>query len=152
MDQNLRPGVSLRLVAPGDAALVLAADVFDGPARADCLARFLGGDPPDSRNILILAELDGQVVGFVSATVLDHPDKRSNLFIQELGVNEAAQGRGIGRALLARVRDEGRARGCTTSWVLTEEDNAAARATYRAAGGDAALGVVMYEWDESDGT
>jgi ribosomal protein S18 acetylase RimI-like enzyme len=143
--------VILRIAGPGDVARVLAADVFDHPARLAFTARFLGTRLPDPRSILVLAERDGQIVGFASGTVLDHPDKPPELFLQELGVNAAAQGRGIGRALVARIRAEGRARGCRVTWVLTEDDNAAARATYRAAGGEEATGVVLFEWDEGGG-
>jgi ribosomal protein S18 acetylase RimI-like enzyme len=140
----------LWLAGPGDLARVLAADVFDGPAKADWTARFLGVAAPDPRSILVLAELDGAVVGFATGAVMDHPDKAPQLFLQELGVTEAAQRRGIGRALVARIRAEGRARGCTVTWVLTEDDNTPARATYRAAGGEETTGVVMFEWDEGE--
>lgn len=139
----------IRRVGPEDQGLVLAADVFDGPAMALGTERFLGAPgAADPRNILIVAELDGAVVGFASGTILDHPDKPRNLFVQELGVNEAARRRGIARALLAALRAEGRAAGCAVSWVLTEEANGPARATYAATGGAETRGVVMYEWEE----
>lgn len=135
---------------PGDAARVLAARVFDNPANAQATLRFLGKvGLADPRNILLVADLDGSAVGFVSGTVMDHPDKPRGLFVQELGVNEAAQRRGIARTLLAALRAEGRAMGCTATWVLTEEDNAAARATYSATGASETTGVVMYEWTEA---
>jgi ribosomal protein S18 acetylase RimI-like enzyme len=143
--------ISIRLAGPEDAAAVLAADVFDGPALAAATQRFLGQDArPDPRNILLLAVVQGRVVGFASATVLDHPDKARNLFVQELGVNEDMQRRGIARALIARMRAEGQSRGCHATWVLTEAANTTARATYRAAGGRETDGVVMFEWDEND--
>jgi hypothetical protein len=44
---------------------------------------------------------------------------------------------------------QGRTHGCSTTWVLTEDDNHAARATYATTGGAATTGVVMYEWDET---
>jgi ribosomal protein S18 acetylase RimI-like enzyme len=142
----------IQLARPEHAPDVLAADVFDDPADALATARFLGlPGAADPHNILVLARLDGRVVGFASGTVLDHPDKPRNLFVQELGVNEDAQRRGIARALLAALRAEGRARGCKVSWVLTEGDNLAARATYTATGGAETADVVMYEWDEGDG-
>jgi ribosomal protein S18 acetylase RimI-like enzyme len=143
------PDLRLRLARPGDLADLLAADVFDGPATALAAERFLGlPGAADPRNILVLAEMDGRLVGFASGTVLDHPDKPRNLFVQELGVNEEAQRRGIAQALLAVLRAEGRARGCEATWVLTEDDNMPARATYAAAGGSETTGVVMYEWPE----
>lgn len=141
--------ITFRLMGPKAAAEVLAADVFDHPAAAEATERFLGPvGRPDPRNILVLVWLNGQVVGFASGTVLDHPDKPRNLFLQELGVNEGARRRGIGRALIAALRAEGRARGCRATWVLTEGDNGAARAVYRAAGGQETGDVVMYDWEE----
>jgi ribosomal protein S18 acetylase RimI-like enzyme len=139
----------VRLAVPEDAAALSATDVFDGPASDPGITRFLGtGAAPDPRNILALAEMHGRIVGFASGTVLDHPDKPRNLFVQELGVNEDAQRRGIARALLSLLRAEGRARGCKVAWVLTEADNAPARGIYAATGGAETTGVVMYEWDE----
>lgn len=143
-------GWRIRQAGPQDAAAVLAADVFDGPAMPEAVAAFLGHpDAPEARNILMLAEAGGQVVGFASATVLGHPDKPPALFVQEVGVNEEARRQGIARALIAAIRDEGRRRGCTVTWVLTEADNDPARAAYAATGGQEMTGVVMVEWDET---
>jgi ribosomal protein S18 acetylase RimI-like enzyme len=141
--------VTITVAGPGDAAEVLAADVFDGPALPQAVARFLADG---AANILILARTGGRTVGFASGTLLDHPDKPRALYVQELGVNEAAQRRGIGRALLTALRAEGRARGATATWVLTEGDNTAARALYGATGGAETPGVVMFDWDEGPGT
>lgn len=145
-------GWRIRQVGPAEAAAVLAADVFDGPALAGSVAAFLGapgaGDP---RNILLLAEIGDRAVGFASGTVLDHPDKPRALFLQELGVNEDARRQGIALALVAALRAEGRRRGCQVTWVLTEPDNAPARAVYAAAGGVEVPGIVMVEWDEGKG-
>jgi ribosomal protein S18 acetylase RimI-like enzyme len=142
-------GFRIRVLGPEDLDEILAADVFDEAAEPAATRRFLGqvgaGDP---RNILVSAERDGRILGFASGTVLDHPDKARNLFIQELGVNEEARRLGLARALLDCLRAEGRARGCEVSWVLTEGDNEAAQATYRAIGGNETTGVVMYEWNE----
>lgn len=144
-------GFRVRRVGVEDRDLVLAADVFDGPANPAGTARFLGeAGLADPRNILIIADLDGIVVGFASGTILDHPDKPRNLFIQELGVNEPAQRRGIASALLAALRAEGRAAGCRTSWVLTESGNAPARGVYAATGGQETTGVIMYDWEEPE--
>jgi ribosomal protein S18 acetylase RimI-like enzyme len=145
------PDLTVHVARPEDAPDVLAADVFDNPAEALATVRFLGTPgTADPRNILVLARLDGRVVGFASGTVLDHPDKPRNLFVQELGVNEEVQRRGIARALLAALRAEGRLRGCAVSWVLTEQDNLPARATYAGTGAEETTGVVMYEWDEAE--
>jgi ribosomal protein S18 acetylase RimI-like enzyme len=140
----------IREAGPSDLELVLQADVFDGPARRDWARRTLGPDgQPDPRNLLMLAILTKEVVGFASGTVIDHPDKPPTLFINELGVNAPAQRQGIGRALLQAIRAAGRARGCQTSWVTTETANSAARALYRAEGGAETPDIVMYDWNEA---
>lgn len=142
-------GFVIRVLGPEDLEKVLGADVFDDAADPEATERFLGrvgaGDP---RNILVVAEREDRILGFASGTVLDHPDKARNLFIQELGVNQDARRLGLARALLGCLRAEGRARGCKVSWVLTDSDNDAARATYRTTGVDETTGVVMYEWNE----
>ncbi len=148
----------IRRAGPADEAAILAADVFDGPATRGGTAWFLGagGTGAESvgggaRDILMIADIDGRIVGFASGTVLYHPDKAPSLFVQEVGVNEDAQRRGIARALVLAIRDEGRKQGCTTAWVLTEADNTAARALYAATGGVETTDVVMVEWEEDGG-
>lgn len=140
---------TIRRIGPDEADLILGADVFDGPATIAATTRFLGSPgAADARTVLVVAEQAGRVVGFASGTVLDHPDKPRNLFVQEVGVNEEAQRQGIGRALVLALRDEGRKLGCAATWVLTEPDNAPARALYRGTGGVETVGVVMVEWAE----
>lgn len=143
-------GWRIRKLDPGDAETVLQADVFDGPAKRDSVARFLGpAGAADTRNLMLVAEIHGRIEGFVTAVLTDHPDKPHMLFINELGVNEAFQRQGIGLALLDAIRAEGRARGCEASWVLTEGENRPALALYRAAGGDETRDIVMFGWEES---
>jgi GNAT superfamily N-acetyltransferase len=140
----------IRRAGPVDEAAILAADVFDGPATHAGTARFLDAGK-DARDILMLAEIAGRIVGFASGTVLYHPDKAPQLFVQEVGVNEDAQRQGIARALVHAIRAEGRKQGCTSAWVLTDAENLAARALYVKAGGAETTGVVMVEWEEEDG-
>jgi len=63
-------------------------------------------------------------VSFVSATKLSHPDQaQPELFLNELGVVEAYRGQGIGSALVERLWDVARGRGCRGMWVLTDDAN-----------------------------
>lgn len=145
----MQTGWQIHEAGPQDLDLVLGADVFDGPAKRDWVQRTLGQvGQPDPRNILMLASLAGQIVGFASGTVIDHPDKPTSLFINEVGAEETAQRLGIGRALLQAIRAAGRARGCQAAWVLTEADNLPARALYKSAQGVETKDIVMYDWDE----
>ena len=68
---------------------------------------------------------DGVVAGFASAVRYVHPDKPSELWINEVGVAPAFHRRGLGKAIMARLLEQARADGCREAWVLTDEDNAA---------------------------
>jgi ribosomal protein S18 acetylase RimI-like enzyme len=137
-----RPTRILRL-APGDEPLVLAgAGLFDAPPTEAWTARFLA----DEGHHLLVA-VDGEdPVGFVSGVQTTHPDKGTEMFLYELSVDPAHRNRGIGRALVEALADLARERGCYGMWVGAESDNAAALATYRAAGAGAPEACVTLEW------
>jgi ribosomal protein S18 acetylase RimI-like enzyme len=130
--------------APGDDALVLAAaELFDRPPTPEWTARFLEGHG----HHLLFALVDGEPVGFVSGVETTHPDKGTEMFLYELGVHEDHRNRGIGRALVRALAELGRRRGCYGMWVLTDADNEAALAAYRAAGAGEPQPQVMLDWD-----
>jgi ribosomal protein S18 acetylase RimI-like enzyme len=75
--------------------------LFDDQIDVDATHRFLA----DCANVLLIAYVDGVPGGFVTGTELAHPDESApELFLNELGVETAYRGRGIGRALV----DDGR--------------------------------------------
>ncbi|MBZ9773118.1 GNAT family N-acetyltransferase [Mesorhizobium sp. CO1-1-8] len=113
---------------PGDDALVMrvADDVFDEPVRPDRLASYLR----ESGHFMIVALADGVVVGQCAAVIHRHPDKVSELYIDEVGVSPAFQRHGIARKMLDAMFAIGRENGCEEAWVGTEPDNGAARALY----------------------
>jgi ribosomal protein S18 acetylase RimI-like enzyme len=77
-----------------------------------------------------------------------HPDKPPELFVNEVGVADAYQGRGIGGRVLRALLDRGRALGCAQAWVLTSPDNAPAVRLYAGAGGRPAdEPTVLYAFD-----
>ena len=120
------------MLRPGDDGLVAAAShLFDGPARPDATARFLA----EAGHHLLIAYEGGQAVGFVSGVEVTHPDKGTEMFLYELAVDEPFRRRGIGRALVERLAALARAAGCYGMWVVTDDDNEAARATYEGTGG-----------------
>ena len=122
-----------------------AEHLFDHDVDLEATRRFLAGGV----NELLIAYVDGNPAGFVSATELTHPDRaRPELFLNELGVGEAYRGRGVGRALVVRLWEVARERGCRGMWVLTDDDNVAANMVYTAAGGTRARDEVMYQWGE----
>jgi GNAT superfamily N-acetyltransferase len=95
----------------GDEDAVLAARaLFDRPPDRDATRRFLGTANPH----LLLAWLDGgdEPVGFVSGVATTHPDKSTEMFLYDLGVEERARRRGVGGALVAALATLARERGC----------------------------------------
>jgi ribosomal protein S18 acetylase RimI-like enzyme len=125
-----------------------AAHLYDDPVRADAVRRFL--DEPGHH--LLFAREGDRVVGFVNGIETTHPDKGTEMFLYELAVDPAAQRRGHGRALVTALADLARDLGCHGMWVLTDGDNAAAVATYTAAGAGTPSTCVMLEWAFADRT
>jgi aminoglycoside 6'-N-acetyltransferase I len=120
--------VEIRRLYLGDDALVkrIAEDVFDEPVRPDRLAAYLASPG----HFMIVALADGIVVGQCAAVIHRHPDKVSELYIDEVGVSPAFQRQGIARKMLDAMFALGREQGCGEAWVGTEPDNVAARALY----------------------
>jgi ribosomal protein S18 acetylase RimI-like enzyme len=122
---------------------VVAAEVlFDGPARPDWASRFLAAPG----HHLLVAYVESVPAGMVTGVEMTHPDKGTEMFLYELGVADEHQGRGIGRALVSALADLARAHDCYGMWVLTDRDNPAALATYRAAGATGDDDHVMLSW------
>lgn len=136
----------IRLLGPSDADVLgrVAEGVFDGPVAPDLASEFLG----DPRHHLIVAVVQGVVVGMITAVDYIHPDKPRQLWINEVGVATAHQRVGIGRDLLHAMLEHGRVLGCTEAWLGTEHDNAAARGLYENTGGHAEP-FVLYSFDLS---
>ena len=114
----------------------VAGEVFDH--RVDpALAREFLADP---RHHLVVACAGTTVVGMATALHYVHPDKPTELWINEIGVAPAYRRRGIGTRLLEALFAHGRAIGCREAWLGTEESNLAARRLYakvaRARGSD----------------
>jgi ribosomal protein S18 acetylase RimI-like enzyme len=140
--------VEIRVLGPADAELVAqtADDVFDHSPRPDLTAEFLA----DARHHLAAAIDAGQVVGIVSAVHYVHPDKPTELWINEVGVAPEYRRRGVGAALIERMLAHARELGCELAWVLTDDSNAAALRLYSASGGVRAKDLaVMFEFDLS---
>ena len=75
-------------------------------------------------HLLVAVEDSGDPVGFVSGVEATHPDKGTEMFLYELSVAESHR----------------------NQWVGTEPDNAAAIATYRAAGAADPEPFVTLDW------
>jgi ribosomal protein S18 acetylase RimI-like enzyme len=123
----------------------IADEVFDNPPDQALVAAFLA----DPRHHICAAIEAGMVVGFASAVHYVHPDKPTELWINEVAVAPAFQRRGLARAILETLLSHARSLGCNEAWVLTDEDNAPARGLYGSLGGEETPRTVMVTFDLS---
>ncbi|MDO4245738.1 MAG: GNAT family N-acetyltransferase [Deinococcus sp.] len=137
--------VQVRVLGPDEAHALnrVAPGVFDGPPRPDATVLFFDSD----RHHLAVALADGLVVGMAGGFHYLHPDKAPELFINEVGVGDDWQGRGLGRRLVSALLAHARTLGCESAWTLTETGNLAARRLYLATGGEEQTDVVMSVFD-----
>lgn len=146
---------TIKTLSPADLPLLLHSpdDVFDHPVNESYAREFL----EDPRHHIVAAIVDGEIVGFASAVHYLHPDKPPELWINEVGVAAAHQGRGIGKAIMTEMLNLGKQLGCVNAWVLTDKNNTAANGLYKSVGGRTSEEeTVMYEfepvgWTFSDG-
>jgi len=139
-------GIRIQRAEPGDEDEVERfAEAFDDPVVTGSTRQFLA----DERHHLLLGYLDDRPAGFVSAVEILHPDKvRPEVFLNEIGVAESAQRRGVARALVEELKRVARDRGCQSMWVLTDDENAAAKRLYETTGGRQVSGAhLMFEYD-----
>jgi ribosomal protein S18 acetylase RimI-like enzyme len=135
--------MEIRRIGPDDVDAVLAASpLFDDPADPDWARTFL----ERQGHHLLIAFDDEAPIGFVSGVETTHPDKGTEMFLYELGVGDEHRRRGVGKALVLALADLAIEQGCHGMWVGTEPDNAAAIATYRAAGAYEPEPFVTLSW------
>jgi aminoglycoside 6'-N-acetyltransferase I len=137
--------IEVRLVAADEAELFdrVAEEVFDEAVDPARLAAYLA--MPGHHMVVALDQ--GTIVGQVAAVVHRHPDKPTELYIDEVGVADGYRWRGIARRMLGVMLAYGKAIGCEEAWVGTEPDNLPAKALYeqrRGKGDDEAEEFVMY--------
>ena len=136
-------------LGPGEEQTVLGAPalgalaLFDDPPEPEATRRFLA-EP--THHLLFAFDPAGRPVGFVSGVETTHPDKGTDMFLYELSVDEAARRQGTGRGLVEALAAFAEARGCYGMWVLTDDDNVAARKTYERAGARGSSSHLMLDW------
>jgi len=128
-------------IGPQDAGLLdrIAEDVFDHEIDPARLAAYLA----DPGHAMVLALSGGEVVGQARGMICRHPDKPSELYIDNLGVTPARRREGIATRLLDALVAWSRGLGCEVAWVATEPDNVEARALYQGRGAEAEACVVF---------
>jgi aminoglycoside 3-N-acetyltransferase I len=130
---------AVRRLAPGDVAgframNALFADVFEDPesyAAALPSDRWAADWLANPHHIALMAEADGQPVGALAAYVLPKFEQaRSEIYIYDLAVLEAARRQGIATALIDALRAIARDIGAWTIFVqadIVPEDEPARR-------------------------
>ncbi len=99
------------------------------------------------QNWMCLALNEGLVVGMVMCVVHLHPDKPTELYLDEIGTGDDWRRQGVARQLMQIVFDRADAEGIDEIWLGTEPDNLPARGLYESTGakGEAAL-IYYLEW------
>jgi ribosomal protein S18 acetylase RimI-like enzyme len=133
--------IEIKRLSERDAAILdrVADDVFDEAVDPKRLRTYLAAPG----HLMLVALANGEVVGQVAAVIHRHPDKPTELYIDEIGVTPALQRQGLARRMLDEVFALGKALGCEEAWVGTEHDNLPARGLYQSRGA-AAEPFVMY--------
>lgn len=135
--------MEIRELGTGDEDEIFdAAELFDGAPEGAATRRFLR----EEGHHLLIAYVEDHPVGFVSGVEITHPDKGTEMFLYELGVEERFRRRGIGRALVQRLREVAEERSCYGMWVVTDEHNREALATYESSGATPERGQVVFDW------
>jgi len=120
--------IETRRVTVADAALFarVAPEVFDAAVDPARLPAYLAAPG----HLMVVAMHEDKIVGQIAAVIHRHPDKATELYIDEVGVTPALQRRGIGHRLLREMLTWGKDLGCDEAWVGTETDNEAACGLY----------------------
>jgi ribosomal protein S18 acetylase RimI-like enzyme len=132
--------VSVRLrirdARPEDAkALARLLGQLGYPAAPEALGRRLQRLEASAADRLVVAELDGRVVGLASVNVslaLEYDDPAAKL--GAIAVDEGHRRRGIGEALVDAIEEEASRRGCCLIFLTSAERRDDAHAFYRRLG------------------
>lgn len=121
--------MTVRRMTAGDETLFhsIAPDVFDEPIDTGRLHAYLRAPG----HLMVLAFEDDLVVGQCAGVIHRHPDKPTELYVDEVGAASTHRRRGIARQMMDELFAWGRELGCAEAWLGTETDNEPAKALYR---------------------
>lgn len=123
----LRPGDHARWTELWTGYLRFYEATLPPETHAFTWSRLMAGGPVHG----LAAREDGRMVGIVH--YLFHPScwtMSDVCYLQDLFVDDAARGGGVGRALIEAVADQARARGAAKLYWMTQDHNATARQLY----------------------
>lgn len=127
----------------------LFAEVFEDPESYEAappdgayLTRLLGRD----EFVAVVAEAEGTVLGaLVAYELVKFEQARSEFYIYDIGVDEAARRQGIASRLIAHLTEIARSRGSEVVFVQADMDDPPAQALYAKLG--EGRSVLHYEID-----
>ncbi|MDN3645191.1 GNAT family N-acetyltransferase [Pontixanthobacter aestiaquae] len=121
----------------------IATGVFDESIRQDRLRHYLS----NPHNWMVLAIVDGLVVAQCMCVVHQHPDKETELYLDEIGTGDNWRRQGIATALMHAVFARADDMGIEEIWLGTEADNVPAQRLYEKTGATGELALIYYlEW------
>ena len=120
---------AIRRILAGDekAFTNIAPDVFDEPIDLLRLHEYLR----QPGHLMVLALEGDLVVGQCAAVIHRHPDKTTELYVDEVGTASTHRRQGIAKAMMEEMFAWGREHGCVEAWLGTELDNVEANGLYR---------------------
>lgn len=138
-----------RPAAPGDLSAILGlwhalqtvSAAFEprltpGPNAADWFAEYLRGQMDNENAAVLVAEQDGEIVGYTFGQILRRPTLAAGDcgYVADLCVREDRRGRGIGRKLFQNLRGWFAERGIRALEVQVVRANPASQAFWRKMG------------------
>lgn len=136
--------IQIKRMQPGDELdfAEIAPDVFDEPIHPERLEAYL----LEPGHLMLLAFDNGIVVGQCAAVIHRHPDKVTELYIDEVGTASTHLRQGIATRMVEAMFAWGRELGCREAWLGTELDNIEANGLYAKIGGKGEK-MVYYEFE-----
>ena len=132
-------------ITPENSSLLskVAEGVFDEAVDPERLKRYLG----NNLNWMVVAMSDDLVIGQCMSVIHYHPDKPTELYLDEIGTGDAWRRKGVAQALMDATCARADEAGIDEIWLGTEPDNVPARGLYEKTGavGDPAL-IYYLEW------
>jgi aminoglycoside 6'-N-acetyltransferase I len=121
--------ITVRRMQAGDESTFydIAPDVFDEPIHAGRLHDYLRAPG----HLMVLAFDGNLIVGQCAGVIHRHPDKSTELYIDEVGTASTHRRQGIARLMMDELFAWARELGCAEAWLGTETDNEPAKALYR---------------------
>ena len=96
--------------------------MFDDDVDMARLMAYLG----TRGHLMVVAVAGDTIVGQCAGVIHRHPDKPTELYVDEVGTASTHRRQGVARAMLIELFAWGRELGCEEAWLGTELDNVAA--------------------------